>query len=91
MPFDPFFKGDSGGHQYDVNTWYEHLVSKFTGLTFLQIQSLYWPDYLALRRDAFIYHLNCTDAGKEYLDNAYRLEQTAPDRSSLRKQFQGKE
>jgi hypothetical protein len=31
-----------------------------------------------------------TEKGQEYLDNAYRLEQTAPDRETLREKF-GKE
>lgn len=47
-------------------------------------------EYLALRRDAYIYMLSRTEAGQEYLDNAWRMEQTEPDRAALRKQF-GKE
>ena len=47
-------------------------------------------DYLTLKRDAFIYRLSKTDKGQEYLENAYRLEQTKPDRQSLREEF-GKE
>nr|DAY52252.1 MAG TPA: hypothetical protein [Caudoviricetes sp.] len=31
--------------------------------------------------------MNKTEKGREYLDNAYYLEQTEPDRKSLRKQF----
>jgi hypothetical protein len=31
-----------------------------------------------------------SEKGEEYLDNAYRLEQTTPDREALRKKF-GKE
>ena len=28
-----------------------------------------------------------TEKGEEYLDNAYRLEQTSPDKNALRQQF----
>ena len=47
-------------------------------------------DYLTFRRDAFIERMSKTDKGIEYLNNAWRLEQTAPDRDKLRKKF-GKE
>jgi hypothetical protein len=47
-------------------------------------------DYLQYRRDAFIYRMSQTEKGQEYLDNAYRLEQTKPDRKRLREKY-GKE
>lgn len=34
--------------------------------------------------------MNQTESGREYLDNAWRMEQTKPDRSALRKKL-GKE
>lgn len=43
--------------------------------------------YLVWRRDAFIYSLSRTEAGQEYLDNAWRMEQTEPDRVRLRKKL----
>lgn len=53
----------------------------------LQVQDLDIVDYLIYRRDAFIYSMNQSDKGREYLDNAYRLEQTTPDRDSLSSHF----
>lgn len=47
-------------------------------------------EYLTYRRDAFIAHFRHTEQGQEYLDNAWRCEQTEPDRAALRRQF-GKE
>lgn len=35
--------------------------------------------------------LSRTDAGQEYLDNAWRMEQTRPDRAKLRKKIGKKE
>lgn len=46
--------------------------------------------YLTLRRDAYIHKLSQTEKGQEYLDNAWRMEQTAPDRAKLRRKL-GKE
>lgn len=73
-----------------INTTWEHLVAQYTGLNILQVEELDYIDYLMYRRDAFIYRMSQTEKGKEYLDNAWRLEQTKPDRDSLRKKF-GKE
>ena len=68
----------------------EHLVARYTGLNILQVEELDYLDYLLYRRDAFIYFMSQTEKGEQYLDNAWRLEQTKPDRESLRKKF-GKE
>ena len=67
------------------------LVSQYTGLNFFQVRQLDYVKYLTWLRDAYIYNLNQTEAGREYLDNAWRMEQTAPDRSALRKKIKGEE
>ena len=88
MPYYPL--EDSHGHNYEITSYWEHLVSDYTRLSILEVEDLDYIDYLRYRRDAFIARLSQTEKGLEYLDNAYRIEQTAPDRRSLRDQF-GKE
>lgn len=56
----------------------------------LEVDELDYIDYLIYRRDAFIWRMSQSKEGTEYLDKAYRLEQTEPDRESLREKF-GKE
>lgn len=73
-----------------ITTTWEHLVAQYTGLNILQVEDLDYLDYLIYRRDAFIYKLSRTEKGEEYLKNAYRLEQTKPNRQALRNKF-GKE
>lgn len=68
-------------------TWYEHLVAQYTGLTFVEIARLDYIEYLTYRRDAYIHMLEQTEAGQEYLNNAWRMEQTEPDRAELRRHF----
>ncbi len=63
------------------------MVSVYTGLNMLQVDELNYIDYLIYRRDAFIWKMSQSEDGKKYLDNAYRLEQTEPDRDSLREHF----
>ena len=46
--------------------------------------------YLILRRDAYIYRLEQTEAGREYLANAWRMEQTEPDRAALHRKIGGR-
>ena len=67
-----------------------HLVSEYTGLSFLEVRALDYVQFLTWRRDAFIHWLSRTEKGQEYLDNAWRMEQTKPDRVALRKKL-GKE
>jgi len=40
--------------------------------------------YLTYLRDAFIFNCNQSEKGREYLENAWYLEQTACDKSELR-------
>ena len=65
-------------------------MSEYTGLNFFEVSQLDYLQYLVWRRDAYIYMLTRTEAGQEYLDNAWRMEQTEPDRSARRKKY-GKE
>lgn len=65
-------------------------MSDYTGLSFLEVAELDFLQYLVWRRDAYICMLNRTEEGQEYLKNAYRMEQTAPDRKRLREKL-GKE
>lgn len=80
-----------GGHKYSAPTWFKHLVAAYTGFNFHEIARLNYLEYLAYRRDAFINHLNQTEVGQEYLRNAWRMEQTEPDRAALRRRFGRKE
>lgn len=77
----------AGGHKYNITTWWKRLVADYARISLLEVQSLNYLQYLTLRRDAFIYRMSQTEEGQKYLDNAWRMEQTAPDRAALRKQF----
>ena len=65
-------------------------MSNYTGLNFHEVGQLNYVEYLSYRRVAFIFTMNQTEKGQEYLDNAWRMEQTKPDRAALRRKF-GKE
>lgn len=73
-----------------MGSYWRKLVADYTGLDFYAVSQLDYVQYLTWRRDAYIYMLSRTEAGQEYLDNAWRMEQTVPDRQALRKKY-GKE
>ena len=89
MPYYP--AGEQGGHQYSISTYWVHRVAEYTGLSFYEVWAMDYVTYLTLRRDAFIAWLSRSQAGTEYLDNAWRMEQTKADRSALRRKFGTKE
>lgn len=66
------------------------MVAEYAGLSLYEVREMDYLMYLTLRRDAFIHKMNQTEKGREYLDNAWRMTQTKPDRSALRRKF-GKE
>ena len=46
--------------------------------------------YLFYMREAFIYNMNQTKEGREYLENCWRMEQTKPERKKLREKYGAK-
>lgn len=63
------------------------MVAQYTLLDFNQIGELNYVTFLEYRRDAFIQKYRETEAGREYLENAWRMEQTQPDRVRLREKL----
>jgi len=81
----------AGRHDYIVTTWGRRLVAEYTGLNFNQVGALDYGTYLLWLRDAYISRLNCTEEGRQYLDDCWRMEQTKPEREKLRQKFGRKE
>lgn len=76
---------DDEGVPYDVETYWRHLVSGYTGLNFNEIGQLNYVTFLQYRRDAFIQRCSATKEGRDYLHECWRMEQTEPDRVKLRR------
>lgn len=62
----------------------DKLVADWARISLLEVGDMGLIQYLQLRRDAFISKLNATEAGREYLDNAWLLSRTEPDRRASR-------
>lgn len=87
MPFYPSSDEDGASEDFSVETFWEHVVAEYAGLSFEEIEDLPLETWLILRRDAMITKMRQTEKGREYLANAWRLQQTAPDRKKLRDRF----
>ena len=72
---------------YIVESIGERRVAEYLRITMLEVEELDLIEYLFFLREAFIYNCSQTDEGREYLRNARRLEQTAPDRKKLREKY----
>ncbi|MEG1520129.1 MAG: hypothetical protein RR458_04000 [Clostridia bacterium] len=60
------------------------LVFEHSGLNYLESEALSIDIFKRLAIDGYIYKLQQTDGGREYLEKCYILQQTKPDRKHLR-------
>ena len=59
----------------------------YTGLNIWQVQELDLDLYLFFMREAFVYEMNQTKDGREYLEKCWIISQTEPDRKAIREKF----
>ncbi len=62
-------------------------MAQYANMALPDVCDLLLDDYMLLLRDAFIARKLQSADGREYLDNAWRLEQTEPDVDGLRRTF----
>ena len=75
------------GYNYPIYTLEQKIIQEYTGLNFTDIGDLDFDLYKLYFRDAYIYKLQQSEKGQAYLQNAYILEQSEPDREKLRETF----
>lgn len=93
VPRNPFVHADGGDWhcKYDVMTHDMKVVFDFSGIDFSAQGELDAFDFWRLLREATIFNLSQTEKGRDYLDEAWALEQKEPDRKALRRIFGGKD
>ena len=72
---------------YKLVSYQEKMVSKYCNISILDVEELDLVEYLFYFREAVIYNCMQTEDGREYLKNAFRLEQTEPERDKLRNKY----
>ena len=84
----PYYPGkDDKAVPYNLNTRGEKLIIDYTGLSIIEIYDLDLDIYLFLMREAYIYSLSQNEEGRKYLEDCYRIQQTKPDRGTLREKM----
>lgn len=66
------------------------MVMDYCRLNIAEIQEMPIDTYLFFMREAMIYENSQTEAGREYLHDCWRMEQTKPDRKAIREKIQKK-
>lgn len=59
----------------------------YARLDFFEVERLPIDIYFGLQRDAYIFNLQQTESGRDYLEQCWILSQTEPDRGALREKF----
>lgn len=78
----PYYPGKSNTEdevKYTAYTVTDKLVADYANMSIYDIDKISILDYWLLERDAFIAALSKTKAGREYLNNAYRIKQVDAD------------
>lgn len=76
-----------GGEKFETSSSWEKLVADYAHMAIADVDELNFIEFLALRRDAFIERCRATEKGREWLDNAWRIEQTDMDVERMREVF----
>lgn len=85
----PYYPNDDDNMDtgYIIETLKEKRIAEYLGITMFDVEELDIVEYLFYLREAFIYNSSQTEEGREYLRNAKRLEETSPDRQTLKRNF----
>lgn len=84
----PYYPQSREKAAYEVITKGEKLVMDYLHLNIFEIQDMPIDLYLFFMREAYIYQLNQTKEGREYLSECWRMEQTRPDRNKIKEKIQ---
>ena len=67
------------------------MAADWLRIPLVEVDELDYFYYLRVRRDAFVSRLEQSEAGREYLEKAWLLSRTEPDREASRRLFVGKQ
>ena len=65
------------------------MAADWLRIPLMEVDELDYLFYLRVRRDAFVSRLEQSEAGREYLEKAWLLSRTEPDREASRRLFGG--
>lgn len=85
----PYYPRDSEGLEihYTLKSADLKLVADYCNTSIKKAHNMDYFTFMEFLKDAIIYNNMQTKEGREWLNNAWYLEQTKPDRALLRKEF----
>ena len=83
----PYYPSDKDTCKYQVLSWEEKTIADYLKINVFDVNELNIIDYWFFLRESVIYSLSQTAEGIDYLNNAYRLTETEPDREALREKY----
>ena len=84
IPYYP--SNDNKGH-YDLTSLNYKIVADYANITLFEVIDIDVFTYWYLLREAVIYQYSQTEEGQKYLNNCWRIEQTEPEKETLRAKF----
>jgi len=83
----PYYPSEKIRQTYKVDTIDYKIVIDYANVSYFDTLEMDMYTFYSLLKDAFIYNCQNTEKGKEYLENAWILEQKKPSRGELRNHF----
>lgn len=74
-------------NQYIVSSGEAKIIADYLNMSVIDVDNLDIVAYRKFLRDAVIYNNMQTKEGRDWLDNAWILEQDKPDRKALRNRY----
>ncbi|AOR24300.1 hypothetical protein [Clostridium taeniosporum] len=82
--FNKYFPTEDWERAFYLCTNEVKRISKYTGLSFNEVQELPLSLFLLYRKESWIYSFGRTEEGKEFLKTLWRLQQTKADTKAIR-------
>lgn len=83
----PYYPGDNDAGKYSMETIMEKRVADYANISILDAEELDIITFFIFLRDAVIFEKSQTEKGREYLYNAWRIDQVQPEREKVREQI----
>lgn len=80
---EKYFKSEEWESEYDCISGEVKAISDYTGLNFDEVTDLPISLYLLFKKEAWIYSNSRTEAGRKFLKDLWRLQQTEADYNAV--------
>lgn len=80
-----YFETEEWEEDYDCASWEIKAISDYTKMSFNEVMELPISLFLLYKKEAWLHNNLKTEAGRNFLKDLWRLQQTEPDYDSIHK------